>query len=395
MTKTKKREKLWRVILFILIFIEFAIIGLLAYQVYYDSLTFPIYQLAGLLFLSVWIYIAYLKQKTVDVSAYALGEKFKTHAIIESIPLGAIILDQDNDILFGNALASSMLGKELMLIEDRDLGQCLPYDIMKTIYSNQWGGYVTKGLEGLIDVNVSVTPIKDRNHDTIGKLLIIQGAVSTGESEKDKTDNNELSEFCLKYVNDTEELLRPVKPEVAQGTRIRSLLMKNLIGRETSLADIGGTGEHFGTLDDVFAEVLTDVKSAYSSKNISIETDLVNKMLVKSPSTFLQVLRELLVNSLLFTEVGGNVRISSKIEEDFFELSVRDSGVGMTNELVTEAFEEKFIGDNSNAYAKYRQGRGLSTVKALLEEVGVSVRVESKEGAGTLVVMSGQQADIE
>lgn len=395
MTKRKTREKQWRFILFFLIVIEFGIIGLLAFQVYTDTISFPIYQLTGLLFLAIWIYIAFLKQKTVDVSAYALGEKFKTHAIIESIPLGAIILNQENEILIGNAMASSLLGKELMLVEDRDLGHCLPYDIMKTIYSNQWGGYTTKGLEGLLEVIVTVTPVKDRECNTIGKLLIIQGAETQKKNEKTPHLCAELSKVCMTYVSDTEAVLRPARPEVAKGTRMRSLLMKNIIEREDCMANLGKKTEHFGTLSDILVTVITEVKSTYASKKLKIETNLHDKMLVKSPSTFVHVLRELMVNSALFSEEESTVTISSKVEDDFFEIRVRDSGIGMSNDLLAEAFDDKFIGKNSDVYIKYRHGRGLFVVKTLLEEVGVSIRIESKEGAGTLVVMSGQQADID
>jgi len=378
------KEDRWKIVLYICVFFEIIIIGLLSIQLYADAFQFPAYQLGALLFFTALIYVAFLKHRTVEATEAAEEERFKNRAIIDSIPFGVIILDADDEMVFVNAMAKSFLGQDIGSSTTPDLGMCLPFDIMEAIHNNQWGGYTTRGLEGLFDVSVAISPIKDRTGELLGKMLVFQGA---GAPQTSVAQNDGSSELCMQYVTDTEAVFRQVQSDVAHEARIPALLTKNALNRKNLLDNLDNVPEEAGILNDVLIKVITEVKSAYASKKLSIKTDLEKKLTLQTPEIFVQALREIMTNCLLFSEEGRTVYIASRAEDDFYEIIIRDEGVGMNEELLSTAQEEGVVGDNSNAFPQYRRGRGLSAVKTLMESIGGSISIESEEGVGTRVVL--------
>jgi PAS domain S-box-containing protein len=97
------------------------------------------------------------------------------------------------------------------------------------------------------------------------------------------------------------------------------------------------------------------------------------------------VLRNLLSNALKFTKQGGKITVSSKeIENNMMEISVADSGIGMSAQLCSRLFkiEEKVgrIGTDGEGST----GLGLLLCKEFIEKHGGKIWVESKENIGSI-----------
>ena len=96
-----------------------------------------------------------------------------------------------------------------------------------------------------------------------------------------------------------------------------------------------------------------------------------------------QALANLLHNAAKFTEPGGRVTVRAGLQEGGrrVEVTVHDSGVGISPEVLPHIFEVFTQADHSLDRARGGLGVGLAVVKGLVEMHGGEVRARS-EGAG-------------
>lgn len=104
---------------------------------------------------------------------------------------------------------------------------------------------------------------------------------------------------------------------------------------------------------------------------------------------FKQILVNLLSNSAKFTPAGGRITISTRITKtNRLKLSVRDTGIGMTQDQMRHAMEP--FGQVEAAYSRSAEGTGLGLplTKALAELHGAEFNITSKPEVGTEVSVS-------
>jgi PAS domain S-box-containing protein len=109
-----------------------------------------------------------------------------------------------------------------------------------------------------------------------------------------------------------------------------------------------------------------------------------------------QVLVNLLSNAVKFAPPGSAVTLSAKRAGDSVVWSVRDRGQGIAEADVPKLFKKFSQIDASATRATGGTGLGLSIVKALVEQHGGTVAVESRLGEGTtftITLPSGQDVE--
>lgn len=106
---------------------------------------------------------------------------------------------------------------------------------------------------------------------------------------------------------------------------------------------------------------------------------------------FTQIIYNLLGNAVKFTE-AGTIAVSARQLKDFMEISVADSGVGISAdkiETIFKSFEQLEQSSNASAAGNYGgTGLGLSITKYLVESHGGEIRVESTPGKGSVFTFS-------
>ena len=96
-----------------------------------------------------------------------------------------------------------------------------------------------------------------------------------------------------------------------------------------------------------------------------------------------QVVTNLLTNAARHTEPGGSVAVSLGREGDEAVLRVRDTGSGITPELLPRIFEPFVQGEAPAGGPRPGLGIGLTLVRNLLELHGGTIAVESEPGRGS------------
>lgn len=98
----------------------------------------------------------------------------------------------------------------------------------------------------------------------------------------------------------------------------------------------------------------------------------------------MQVLSNLINNSLKFTQDGGEVDVISKIhDEDFLRISIKDTGVGIKKEDLKKVFEKFKQSENILTRESGGTGLGLPICKNIVEYYGGELWVESEFGKGS------------
>jgi signal transduction histidine kinase/ActR/RegA family two-component response regulator len=99
------------------------------------------------------------------------------------------------------------------------------------------------------------------------------------------------------------------------------------------------------------------------------------------PTRLAQVFANLLTNAAKYTDPGGQVWLTGRVEGGEAVVRVRDTGVGIAADLLPHVFEPFTQGEHSLARSEGGLGVGLTLVKRLVELHGGTVEAHS-EGPG-------------
>ena len=100
------------------------------------------------------------------------------------------------------------------------------------------------------------------------------------------------------------------------------------------------------------------------------------------------ILRNLINNSIKFTEDGGEIEINSKEVDNFYEISVNDTGVGISEENIKKIFRIDTQFSTQGTANEKGTGLGLILCKEFVEKNGGKIRVESELGTGTSFIFT-------
>ena len=124
-------------------------------------------------------------------------------------------------------------------------------------------------------------------------------------------------------------------------------------------------------------------------KSIKLESFIQNELKLISDKDILKIcLCNLISNAIKFTPQNGSIQIISKQEQQNVLISIRDSGIGMTNDKMNKLFN---INENSSTAGTENEkgtGLGLILVKELVEKNNGSIYVESEVGKGSNFIIS-------
>ena len=135
-------------------------------------------------------------------------------------------------------------------------------------------------------------------------------------------------------------------------------------------------------LGEQLCESLLQYESTWERKNIEIETDIAEGVLVSADAELLSLVwNNLFSNAFKFTEDGGSVTLALTADEAYATVRVADTGCGMSAEVGAHIFEKFYQGDTS--HATQGNGLGLPLVKRVVDIMQGEIGVESAVGVGT------------
>jgi PAS domain S-box-containing protein len=127
------------------------------------------------------------------------------------------------------------------------------------------------------------------------------------------------------------------------------------------------------------------LKNAALKKDISLKTDVKPETYVYADYNMVNtILRNLASNAVKFTPIGGEVMISSRIDEDFVEVFVKDNGIGISPENIDKLFRIDISHSTKGTNDEIGTGLGLILCKEFVEKNGGILKVNSKLNEGSV-----------
>lgn len=183
--------------------------------------------------------------------------------------------------------------------------------------------------------------------------------------------------------NITEEQRREYSEAILQATRRLSGLITNMLKlSKLEKQTIAPIPEKYDVCEQL-CECALQFEEIWENKGIEFVAELEDHAWIKADRGLLELVwTNLLSNALKFTPSGGTVTLKQKINGDETEISVADTGGGMSEETILHIFDKFYQGDTS--HSTEGNGLGLALVQRVLQLSEGTVTVKSVAGEGSV-----------
>jgi PAS domain S-box-containing protein len=160
--------------------------------------------------------------------------------------------------------------------------------------------------------------------------------------------------------------------------------MRELVSKTLKLAELNS--EASWSLTDVEMShqvrgILSKKEPLAAERGIGLQNLVQQEVMVKADATALrELLDNLITNAIKYTPQGGEVTLQAQRKKGLLEVSVADTGIGMTEEQQARVFDEFYKVDPSR-HDLESSGLGLAICQRIVERLGGRIWVES-EGLG-------------
>lgn len=122
-------------------------------------------------------------------------------------------------------------------------------------------------------------------------------------------------------------------------------------------------------------------------KNINIETKVESGIFILGNEIEIsRVFFNILDNAIKYTPQNGIILLSDKIISNKYIVTIKDSGIGIREDILSKIFDPFFRGDE--ARSTEGAGLGLTMSKKIIENHKGTISIKSQENKGTSVIIS-------
>jgi signal transduction histidine kinase/tetratricopeptide (TPR) repeat protein len=206
-------------------------------------------------------------------------------------------------------------------------------------------------------------------HDLKNPFQSLLGFSETLSNQIDKLEKKDIVEYS-RLINESSQ-------------NLFNLLSNLLQWAKSQLGNIKVSPSELNLYDSL-DDVLTFLKIIAIKKNISIKNQ-INKetMVFADKHVIATLLRNLISNAIKFTNIGGEIVISSEIREKEIIVSVKDNGKGISEENINKLFRIDKEFSTKGTENESGTGLGLILCKELITQSNGKIFVESVLGKGS------------
>jgi two-component system phosphate regulon sensor histidine kinase PhoR len=310
------------------------------------------------------------------------------------MPDGAIILNNDFEIVTSNAAAKKLAGfrpkqdrgqRVDNIIRDPEFSAYLesedlrnPVQIRSPLREDDWLAcrIVPYGAEQQLLLLQDVTErrrlttlrrefIANASHELRSPLTVVSGYLDTLVTDEDTPESWELP---------------------LQQMQIQTNRMNQIVGELLELSRLESAGaapmDEFIDVVGLMSAVRKSVQGQVSAPEVVIQADSMSQ-LRGSAAEIETVILNLVSNAIRHTPQDGKVTISWSSDSKGAILSVKDTGIGIEAEHIPRLTERFFRVDTGRSRDQGGVGLGLAIVKHALERHGATLKIESKPGEGS------------
>jgi PAS domain S-box-containing protein len=336
-----------------------------------------------------------------------LVEGVRDYAIFMLSPEGIIESWNNGAQLIKGYSAHEVIGRHFsMFYRQEDLDTRLPARELETALSQgraEEEGWRVRRDGSVFWANVVIAPVYDAARQLRGFAKVTRDMTERRRLHELESSSKRMSEFLAMLAHELRNPLAPIRNAVtilqlepSPSPMVRS--SRDMIDRQLShmtrlvddLLDVGRltTGKiRFKAEQVAYAQVVARsveaVRPLIDARRHRLSVDMPDGGLwVRGDATRLaQVLQNLLTNAAKYTPEGGHIEL--KVWQDGSQLhtSVRDNGVGLSPQALTQIFELFAQGDVQTAARESGLGIGLTLARSLVEMHGGALSAAS-DGPG-------------
>lgn len=190
-----------------------------------------------------------------------------------------------------------------------------------------------------------------------------------------------------------EKGLSTAQREYIHEMEVATRRMSNLIDALLSTARLEG-GEitpqkHTVNMTELVEDMGEELRALAKDKKIACKVSIPKQNIqLQTDSVLLHVVfKNLFSNAVKYTPSGGTVGVSLELSKGIVEIKVSDTGVGVPKKEMSRLFERLFRAENVRKLDCDGNGLGLYITKMIIDNLGGSIRVESKENKGTTFIV--------
>ena len=142
-------------------------------------------------------------------------------------------------------------------------------------------------------------------------------------------------------------------------------------------------------LRKAISESLYILAESARSKSIELSVEVPDDLdILADPSMLQVIIRNLTSNAIKFTKSGGAIWISSTRDNDAVSITIRDTGIGMSDEIRQNLFRMDVNTKRRGTAGESSSGLGLLLCKEFSEKHGGKISVESSINEGSTFTFS-------
>lgn len=338
-------------------------------------------------------------------------EKEKLSSILLNMSDGVIATDNQGQVILMNHRAAQMLQLEDHEIASKNISEILQLPLEEVAASsleeNKTMMHMVQGENDEdLSVRVSFSPIRRSDKGVTGTIAVLQDVT---EQEKLEISRRE---FVANVSHELRTPLTTIKsylealddgaledPELAQRfisvTRTEAERMIRLVNDLLHLSRLDSRQEVLMREKIDVYEMLEDVADRFSfqmlQKKIHIELEVTPDVgqVNMDRDQIDQVLDNLMSNAIKHTPESGRISIYARHrDEQQLEISIQDTGVGISKKDLGRIFERFYRVDKARSRGMGGTGLGLSIAREIIKAHGGTIRVDSEVNSGTLVTFS-------
>jgi PAS domain S-box-containing protein len=251
--------------------------------------------------------------------------------------------------------------------------------------------------------NVVITPMYDHRGALRGYAKVTRDLTEKKRVEALESADRQMQEFLAVLAHELRNPLAPIANALTllarkSTTDPAEIWVREVLARQTSqlrrlvddLLDVSRITRSALVLDRRPADVRPILRQAadaslqwFDERRQSFSVALPEERLIAEVDEvrLSQVTQNLLHNAAKYTPEGGTIELSARREDTEILISVKDSGIGMTSELLSSAFDLFKQADQGLDRAQGGLGVGLTLVQRLMHLHGGTVQARS-EGPG-------------
>ncbi len=227
----------------------------------------------------------------------------------------------------------------------------------------------------------------------LGELDTVKAHFLSTSAHELKTPLTVIQTYLETFLSDLAEGLDPEQLEFLKVIHDSVLRLRHLVVSLIDLAALESGRIHLaiarvepGTLA---RQVATEMATLATRAEVELRSTVPAELAAMraDPDRVVQVLTNLVDNSLKYTPAGGTVTVAGREEGDSVVLEVRDTGIGIPEEHLTSIFDEFSTVPRSPDETRPGTGLGLSICRRLVRAMGGRIAAASPPGEGAVISM--------